>query len=148
MARYLQWNHRLMASVLHVMIRREWQNIRSNNLSLMSTLWVLRIQQINFRVSCATCHDPHTHKEELLRIPVKGNSELCLTCHIDQNLTGTPHNLLADKDIKLSDKERKELFKKGSCSACHTPHNPEYKVLWSKKPGKGKTINEKMCSSC
>ena len=100
------------------------------------------------RVSCITCHDTHTHKEELLRIPVKENSELCLTCHIDQTLKGTPHDLLNNEDVKLSDKEKKELFKKGLCSTCHTPHNPEFKVLWSKKPGKGETINERMCNSC
>ena len=85
------------------------------------------------RISCVTCHDPHAYEGKLLRIPVKKNSELCLARHSDKNLKGSPHNLSNDK---------------GACLACHTPHNPEYKVLWSKKPGKGKTINEKMCSSC
>ncbi len=85
------------------------------------------------RISCITCHDSHTYKEKLLRIPVKGNSELCLVCHSDKNLKGSHHNLSTDK---------------GACLACHTPHNPEYKVLWSKKPAKGRTINERMCGSC
>ena len=100
------------------------------------------------KISCATCHDPHTHKEELLRIPVKENSELCLTCHTDQKLDGTPHDILNNKEVKLTEKQRKELLKKGKCAACHTPHNPEYKVLWARKPGKGKTIGEKLCFSC
>ncbi len=100
------------------------------------------------RVSCVTCHEPHTHTEELLRIPVRGDSQLCLTCHTDQKLTGTPHDILNNGDAKLSAKEKKALIKSGTCSACHTPHNPEYKVLWSRKPGMGKTINEKLCGSC
>ncbi len=100
------------------------------------------------KISCATCHDPHTHKTELLRIPVKGNSELCLTCHTDQNLKGTPHDLLHNPEVKLTEAERKELIKNGECSACHTPHNPKFKVLWSRKPGKGETIGEKLCFSC
>jgi len=100
------------------------------------------------RISCVTCHEPHSHEEELLRIPVKENSALCLTCHTDKSLKGTPHDILHNPDVKLSEKEREELFKGGVCSVCHTPHNPEYKVLWSRKLGKGKTINEKMCNSC
>ena len=100
------------------------------------------------KVSCVTCHNPHTHKEELLRIPVRGSSQLCLTCHSDQNLKGTPHDLLNNREVKLTEKERKELLKKGACSACHTPHNPKFKVLWALEPGKGKTIGEKLCSSC
>jgi len=100
------------------------------------------------KISCATCHDPHTHKEELLRIPVKGSSQLCLTCHTDQKLSGTPHDFLNSSEVELTEEERKELLKKGVCSACHTPHNPEYKVLWAKKPGSGKTIGEKLCGTC
>ncbi len=100
------------------------------------------------KISCATCHDPHTHKEELLRIPVKGESKLCLTCHTDQNLKGTPHDLLNNRKVNLTEKEREKLMKNGSCSACHTPHNPKFKVLWSLEPAKGKTIGEKLCLSC
>ena len=100
------------------------------------------------KISCVTCHEPHSHEEELLRIPVRENSALCLNCHTDKSLKGTPHDILHNPDVKLSKKEKEELLKGGACSACHTPHNPEYKVLWSRKLGKGKTVNERMCSSC
>lgn len=100
------------------------------------------------KISCATCHDPHTHKEELLRLPVKGDSKLCMTCHIDQDLKGSSHNLLTNPEVNFPDKEKKRLKEKGICSVCHTPHNPEFKVLWSRKPGKGNTIGEKLCNSC
>ncbi|TCK06244.1 cytochrome c3 family protein [Phorcysia thermohydrogeniphila] len=100
------------------------------------------------KIACVTCHEPHSHEEELLRIPVKGDSALCLTCHTDKNLKGTSHDLLHNPEVKLSEEERKELLKGGACSACHTPHNPAYKVLWSRKLGKGRTINERMCNSC
>jgi len=100
------------------------------------------------KVSCVTCHDPHTFKEELLRIHVKSDSRLCLTCHEEQGLKGSSHNLLEGKKVNLPDKERKELLKFGPCSACHVPHNPKFKVLWSRKPGKGETIGEKLCGSC
>ncbi|RUM91688.1 MAG: hypothetical protein DSZ26_00315 [Thermovibrio sp.] len=100
------------------------------------------------KVSCATCHNPHTHKEELLRIPVRGNSRLCITCHTDENLTNSSHDILKNRSVKLSEKEREEIVKHGSCSICHTPHNPKFKVLWSRKPGKGETIGERLCSSC
>jgi predicted CXXCH cytochrome family protein len=100
------------------------------------------------KIACTTCHDPHTHKVELLRIPVEGSSQLCLTCHSDQSVKGTPHDLLHNRNVKLTEKERKELLKEGQCSACHTPHNPKFKVLWAREPGKGETIGEKLCSSC
>ncbi len=100
------------------------------------------------KISCATCHNPHTHKEELLRIPVRNDSKLCLTCHTDQSLDGTPHDILNNPNVKLSKEEKERLTKNGKCSACHTPHNPKFKVLWARKPSRGKTIGEKLCFSC
>jgi len=100
------------------------------------------------RVGCATCHEAHLKEEELLRIPVRGSSKLCLECHEENSVKGTSHDVLNSKNAKLSVKERKRIEKGGPCSACHVPHNPKWKVLWSRKLGKGKTVNERMCSSC
>ena len=99
------------------------------------------------KVSCVTCHEPHLYSDKLLRIPVEKDSKLCLTCHEEQNLKGTPHDVL-NREVKIPEKERKELEKSGACSLCHTPHNPEYRVLWSKKVGSGKTVGEKLCNTC
>ncbi|MEO2065425.1 MAG: cytochrome c3 family protein, partial [Desulfurobacteriaceae bacterium] len=58
------------------------------------------------------------------------------------------HDVLNNPNVKLSKEEKEELTKNGKCSACHTPHNPEFKVLWARKPSRGKTIGEKLCFSC
>jgi predicted CXXCH cytochrome family protein len=85
------------------------------------------------KISCVTCHDSHGEAEKLLRAPVKRDSQLCAICH---------------KNIAESLKESFHASLKGECLACHTPHNPKFKVLWSREPAKGKTVNEKMCGSC
>jgi predicted CXXCH cytochrome family protein len=100
------------------------------------------------KIGCATCHEAHLKEEELLRIPVRNNSKLCLECHDSNSVEGTPHDILRNADVELSRKEREKIEKGGACSACHIPHNPKGKVLWSKKLGDGKTINERMCNSC
>ena len=96
-------------------------------------------------ITCFTCHDPHATLEFLLRKKVSGNSELCLSCHRDKDVTGSSHDFLK-ADIPLQ--EKNEIARRGNCSACHTPHNPKFKLLWSRNPGQGDTINSRMCSSC
>nr|WP_163328137.1 cytochrome c3 family protein [Desulfurobacterium thermolithotrophum] len=97
-------------------------------------------------ITCFTCHDAHSTLEFMLRKSVANDSALCLTCHKGKDTEGTSHDFLKKKN--LPPQERIKIKERGKCSACHTPHNPKFKLLWSRDLGEGETINSRMCGSC
>lgn len=129
-------------------------------------------------VGCGTCHDPHNWKAKtslekevnqdvrkiegnanssFLRIPDNGQSSLCVNCHRDKKTVFLTKHDLSDQEVmhqvpeQSDDDETKIISQRqvtGACMHCHTPHNAGENALWGRKPGKGKSPIEKLCTSC
>ncbi|MDH5737310.1 MAG: hypothetical protein OEZ23_03320, partial [Gammaproteobacteria bacterium] len=119
-------------------------------------------------IDCTTCHDPHRwaepslpsdkspssdKKENLhasfLRLPVAGDSLLCLECHKKQGLvSGTDH------DMRLENAHSTNILgmntqESGLCGQCHTMHSPTLEnSLWAMNPGDGNNVKTRQCTSC
>ena len=99
---------------------------------------------IEGKIDCATCHNPHGGKDRvhLTRKPIKGDSELCLSCHEEEGrIIGTDH------DFRIFG--NKKVQENGVCSGCHTPHNAQDVYLWNTKVRKisDKVMNN-LCLNC
>jgi predicted CXXCH cytochrome family protein len=114
--------------------------------------------ELNGRVYCSTCHDPHQWdpqnetagpgvKQEghqgnsFLRIANSPKASLCQSCHPSaMEVENSPHNL----------NQRKRTVSENSCTPCHRTHNSVQKLmLWARKPGPSviKNWNAKLTGS-
>lgn len=119
------------------------------------------------KVTCATCHDPHTwdpseprpvinHAYEnqegdssnsFLRVS-NVSSTLCIECHSDKKQV-----MLSDHNLEVTAPEEKNVqglnaSASGPCGACHIPHNAASDRLWAKKLSGDRDFVTEMCSSC
>ncbi|NOY68526.1 MAG: hypothetical protein GXP53_03410 [Deltaproteobacteria bacterium] len=97
-------------------------------------------------ITCQTCHKVHGAKGKNITIVDNSQSRLCMLCHKERTIAGTPHDLrltLAnEKNIK-----QQPLSESGPCGACHIPHNAAGSMLWARNSKPGDTPSE-MCLSC
>ena len=118
-------------------------------------------------IDCATCHDPHNWTEfpqlsdtefsgeketshaGFLRLPVNGDSRLCLECHEKQGLvSGTDHDMRVTNSQSINILGR-TVHESGLCGQCHTMHSPAMSdSLWARNPGDDELIKNRQCSSC
>ncbi|MEW6088096.1 MAG: cytochrome c3 family protein [bacterium] len=98
---------------------------------------------------CPACHIIHSAPETTTIVSQKGKPILCLTCHPDKDkLINTSHNLVnsAPGEKNILGKTAEES---GICGACHSVHNGNSFMLWSKPldPEKEKTATL-LCATC
>lgn len=111
------------------------------------------------RLSCATCHNPHQWDPDdpkagskpgdpsdagnrFLRISnSEPNAGLCHTCHFDKaHVRGTKHD---SSTMTFSNSEPA-----GLCKGCHRVHNGKGPKMWARKPTAGVDPISGACLSC
>lgn len=118
-------------------------------------------------VGCGSCHDPHrwsansTDKDKkpdpkdtegdatnsFLRIADTGKSDLCVNCHVNKRsvlLSKHNHQIFDPEKAKRKGSE----VGRGTCEACHQPHNARGAALWARETGPGKGRIEQLCTGC
>ena len=115
------------------------------------------------KVSCGSCHDPHTwssngssgvsddgefiegdEKTSFLRIEQNKESALCFNCHIKKkSILSTKHNVFNNKNLA-----QKDILKGGVCGQCHTPHNGKDTYMRAREHDVKNGDFARLCKSC
>ena len=113
------------------------------------------------RITCATCHDPHswtpvggsgaTSKAatSFLRMGADGYAPLCFPCHSEKSMiVGTDHDLRVTAP-KVVNRDGQNAETSGVCGACHAMHRaPATRALWNRGFGEGRDESSRVCTSC
>jgi len=97
-------------------------------------------------VICQTCHAVHGAKGRNLSVMDNRGSALCMVCHEQRSVTGTPHDLRLTMPDEINIKGQR-LSESGPCGACHVPHNAAGYKLWARKMPAGNPAS-RICLSC
>ncbi|MEJ2638355.1 MAG: cytochrome c3 family protein [Desulfosarcinaceae bacterium] len=100
----------------------------------------------NDTVICESCHAVHGAAGRHLTVMDNRESALCMACHKERTLAGTPHDLRQTMPTETN-RLGQPVSDSGPCGACHVPHRSGGYRLWARKIAPGNPASQ-ACLSC
>ncbi len=100
-------------------------------------------------VTCQTCHKVHGARGRNLTVMDNGRSQLCMVCHGERAIVGTPHDLKAPIP-GATDMNGQPSSESGPCAVCHVPHKSAGGRLWAASIAQSAPGNpaSRICLAC
>jgi len=100
----------------------------------------------NGTVICQTCHAVHGAAGRHLAIMDNSQSALCMACHKQRTLAGTPHDARKTMPAETNILGQ-PVSASGPCGVCHVPHRSTGYKLWARSMEPGNPASQS-CLSC
>jgi len=123
------------------------------------------VSQLQGKVSCASCHDPHqwnplnakdkgepektgNNRSRFLRVANGSDAALCKSCHKDKWQVASSKHDMRFMAPKSENSLGQTVAESGLCGACHLVHNANGPKLWARTDLQGQGTGYIACTGC